>query len=230
MKVRVKFSKTGAMKFVGHLDIMRYFQKAVRRAGIDVAYSGGYSPHQIMSFAAPLGVGLTSQGEYFDMELCTPIAPEEIKEQLNQTMACGISVLQVSVLPDQAGNAMASVAAASYLIRFRESFNPPIDWVSQFNVFYNQTAIPYCKKTKKGTRELDVKSLIFDMKVTSESIYLLVNASSSGNLKPDLVMEAFFESIHVPLPEFALCISREEIYGNQGTEENPVFVPLSEMK
>ncbi|MCI6205225.1 MAG: TIGR03936 family radical SAM-associated protein, partial [Lachnospiraceae bacterium] len=63
MKIRIKFRKWGAMKFIGHLDMMRYFQKAVRRANIDICYSEGYSPHQIMSFAAPLGVGITSDGE-----------------------------------------------------------------------------------------------------------------------------------------------------------------------
>ncbi len=57
MKVRIQFSKHGPLKFIGHLDIMRYFQKAMRRAEIDIAYTGGFSPHQIMSFAAPLGVG-----------------------------------------------------------------------------------------------------------------------------------------------------------------------------
>ena len=58
MKVRIKFSKEGPMKFVGHLDTMRYFQKALRRAELPVAFSGGYSPHMIMSFAVPLGVGM----------------------------------------------------------------------------------------------------------------------------------------------------------------------------
>ena len=67
MNIRIKFQKYGVMKFVGHLDMMRYFQKAIRRAGIDIAYSEGYSPHQIMSFAAPLGLGVTSDGEYFDI-------------------------------------------------------------------------------------------------------------------------------------------------------------------
>ena len=53
MKVRIKFSKYGALRFIGHLDVMRYFQKAIRRAEIDIAYSEGFSPHQIMSFASP---------------------------------------------------------------------------------------------------------------------------------------------------------------------------------
>ena len=65
MKVRIKFSKEGPMKFVGHLDTMRYFQKALRRAELPVAFSGGYSPHMIMSFAVPLGVGMESLGRLF---------------------------------------------------------------------------------------------------------------------------------------------------------------------
>ena len=58
MKIRIKFRKYGTMKFIGHLDVMRYFQKAIRRADVDVCYMED-SPHQIMSFAAPLGVGIT---------------------------------------------------------------------------------------------------------------------------------------------------------------------------
>ena len=81
MKVRIKFAKTGHMKFVGHLDTMRYFQKAIRRAELPVAFSGGYSPHMIMSFAAPLGVGTASLGEYFDMELTETVPTKEIEDR-----------------------------------------------------------------------------------------------------------------------------------------------------
>ena len=92
MKVRIKFAKTGHMKFVGHLDTMRYFQKAIRRAELPVAFSGGYSPHMIMSFAAPLGVGTTSLGEYFDMELTETVPTKEIEDRLNAVMAEGVSI------------------------------------------------------------------------------------------------------------------------------------------
>ena len=71
MKVRVKFAKYGALRFIGHLDVMRHFQKVIRRAGIDIAYSTGFSPHQIMSFASPLGLGMYSRGEYMDIEVHT---------------------------------------------------------------------------------------------------------------------------------------------------------------
>ena len=58
IKLRIKFAKSGAMRFIGHLDVMRYFQKAIRRAEIDIPYSEGFSPHQMISVAEPHGVGL----------------------------------------------------------------------------------------------------------------------------------------------------------------------------
>ena len=83
------------MKFIGHLDIMRYFQKAIRRANIPIAFSGGFSPHMIMSFAAPLGVGVTSSGEYFDMELTDDsLSSKEMEDRLNATMAEGMKVIR----------------------------------------------------------------------------------------------------------------------------------------
>ena len=73
MNIRTKFRKDGTMKFIGHLDVMRFFQKVMRRAEIPIAFTGGFSPHMIMSFANPLGIGLSSDGEYFDIELKEPI-------------------------------------------------------------------------------------------------------------------------------------------------------------
>ncbi len=103
MRVRVKFSKYGVMKFIGHLDVMRYFQKAMRRAGIDIAYSEGMSPHMIMSFAQPLGVGLTSDGEYMDVELRTPIASDEAIRRLNEVGVEGITVTEWRQIPEEKG-------------------------------------------------------------------------------------------------------------------------------
>ena len=74
MKVRIKFKKDGSLRFIGHLDVMRFFQKVMRRAQIPIAFTAGYNPHMIMSFASPLGIGLTSEGEYFDMELAGHIS------------------------------------------------------------------------------------------------------------------------------------------------------------
>ena len=69
MKIRIKFAKYGTMKFIGHLDVMRFFQKVFRRANVDIAFSEGMSPHMILSFAAPLGLGAEGMSEYADIQI-----------------------------------------------------------------------------------------------------------------------------------------------------------------
>ena len=110
MKIRIKFRKYGTMKFIGHLDVMRYFQKAIRRSEVNIRYSEGFSPHQIMSFAAPLGVGITSKGEYVDIEVLDTENSKKMIDRLNAVMSEGFEILEYKLLPDDAANAMSIVA------------------------------------------------------------------------------------------------------------------------
>lgn len=93
MKARIKFRKYGALRFIGHLDVMRFFQKVMRRAEIPIAFTGGYSPHMIMSFASPLGIGLTSDGEYFDIELTEAIDSKTAVKRMNEVSIEGIEII-----------------------------------------------------------------------------------------------------------------------------------------
>ena len=229
MRLRIKFNKFGAVKFIGHLDVMRFFQKALRRADLDVAYSGGFSPHQIMSFASPLGVGLESNGEYFDVEINSPISSQEFMDRVNAVSIPEMQILDVRLLPEKAGNAMASVAAAGYTIRFREGRELNTGWQQKFEEFMHQTEILVTKKTKKGTAEIDLKPAIYDHQLKDDSIYLLVNASSEGNIKPTLVMDAFAAYCEEELKENALMITREETYGSRVYKDGNVeFISLAE--
>ena len=229
MKVRIQFSKHGVMKFIGHLDIMRYFQKAMRRADIDIAYSGGYSPHQIMSFAAPLGVGLESDGEYLDIEVNSHNGADRMMSDLNAVMVDGIRILSVRMLPDQAKNAMASVAAAGYQVKFRESYEPDFDYQGTLQKFYEQNMIPFVKQTKKSEIELDLKPAIYELKIWDKSVYMLVDASSAGNIKPSMVMEAFYRFHGKDLPEFALEITRTDTYTVSEEDGSGRFIPLRDV-
>lgn len=231
MKVRIKFTKHGAMKFIGHLDIMRYFQKAMRRADIPVRYSEGFSPHQIMSFAAPLGVGLTSNGEYMDIETEDNADLYTMKEQLNNVMAEGITVISCRKLDGASKNAMSIVAGADYKLQFREQYLPEnIDlFASDLRDFYGQEQILITKKTKKSEKEIDIKPMIFDLHMTGNEIFMKLSTGSANNLKPELVMDAFYHFIRKERPEFAFQIQREEIYANIGTEDEFALVPLEAM-
>ncbi len=213
MKLRIKFRKFGAVRFIGHLDLMRFFQKMIRRADLDIAYSQGFSPHQIMSFAAPLGVGIESNGEYVDIEMNSVTTSEEMIRRLNEASVEGVEILSIRKLPDDCKNAMASVAAASYTVRFRNEREPKTDYRKDLPVFMELQEIPYEKETKKSMVTLDLKPAIFELKINEDgSIYMLLNASSSGNIKPGMVLDAFLRTHGEELQENALLITREDTY------------------
>lgn len=228
MKVRVKFRKYGPIRFIGHLDVMRFFQKCIRRAQLDIAYSAGFSPHQIMSFAAPLGVGLESNGEYMDMELTTVTSSQDMMARLNAASVPGIEIIGMKELPEGAGNAMASVAAAGYTIRFRQGRELSFDVAEKLPEFMAQKQILITKETKKGTMEVDLKPGIYEFKSCEDgSLYLLVDASSAGNIKPVTIIEAMANLFGESLQENALLITREETYTNlAGPGTKPRLVPL----
>ena len=229
MKLRIKFEKSGCMKFIGHLDIMRYFQKAIRRSGIDIAYSTGFSPHQIMSFAAPLGVGLESTGEYFDIEVNSITNSSDMVLDLNRAMADGIRIISIRKLPDNVENAMASVKAARYQIRIRKGYEVSIDFKTELPNFFAKENIVVEKQTKKSTKELDLKPFIFEWSYQNDVLELLVDASSSGNIKPTLVLNAFYKEHNLTLGEFDLEITRIETYGSIEDEDgNITYIPLED--
>ena len=208
MKVRIKFTKQGAMKFIGHLDIMRYFQKAMRRADVDIKYSEGFSPHQVMSFAAPLGVGLTSNGEYMDIEVNSTEDSGTMVKRLNDVM----------------------VAAADYTVTFRDSAKPAdLDvFFEELEAFYRQEELVITKKTKRGEREVDLKPLIYDLHREGDAVFMQLSTGSSDNIKPELVLEAFYSQKGLEFSELYVQIQREEVYGNTGDGEHRVLTPLED--
>lgn len=225
MKVRIKFRKYGIMKFIGHLDVMRYFQKAIRRARIPIAFSGGYSPHMIMSFANPLGVGLTSDGEYFDIELKEPISSSEAVSRLNAQMVEGMEVLSFVEIPDDKKNkGMSIVAGASYLSTPRKGALPD-GWEKKLEEFYHQETITVLKATKKSEKEVNIRPLIYELKAQGPSIYMKVAAGSAQNLKPELVTGAFLSFLGLR-EDIVFAQHRIENYADSGEEGSPHFVPL----
>lgn len=193
MKLRVKFSKHGPIRFIGHLDIMRYFQKAVRRSGIPVCYSQGFSPHQIMSFAAPLGVGIESEGEYFDMEVESVSNESDMVKSLNDAMAEGMEIKSMRILPEKAQNAMASIKAASYRVKIRNGAGDGIDFKQRIDMFLKEEEILYEKETKKGSVTRNIRPCVYELSLLENGeLYMLVDASSAGNLKPGAVVECLY--------------------------------------
>lgn len=234
MKIRIKFAKSGNMKFIGHLDTMRYFQKAMRRADIDIAYSTGFSPHQIMSFAAPLGVGITSDGEYLDIEVHSTGSTADAVAALNAAMVEGFRVLDYRELPDNAKTAMSIVSCADYTLTYREGYETELT-VEQLqegvHAFYEvPEKIEVVKQTKKSEKIIDLKQLVYDFKVVEvegkPAFYLKVSTGSTDNTKPELVIEHFYKYLGLELADFTFQTHRHDVY--TGTKETG-FVALNDM-
>ena len=157
MKVRIKFAKYGTMKFIGHLDLMRFFQKAMRRSGIDISFTEGMSPHMIMSFAAPLGLGTEGMAEYADIQIGSPVSTAEALARLNRVSVEGIEFLDfLQIREGKAGKAMSLVTAADYAVEM-----PPVR--GSWQEFLAQSEILSEKETKKGLKKVDIKPLIYEI-------------------------------------------------------------------
>ena len=234
MKIRIKFSKHGAIRYIGHLDVMRYFQKAMRRAEIDIKYSEGMSPHQIMSFAQPLGVGYESDGEYLDIEVNSTDSSSASIDRLNAVMSEGILISEYKELPDNAQNAMSSIAAADYVVGIRKEYMPEFDVRKTLAAFLEQNEMRIIKKSKRGEKEIDLKPYLYQVQMMDEYqcgdfyesdtlvLFMQLSAGSEANIKPGLVMEALYKFAGYELPEYALHITRKELYAL----EDGAFVPL----
>lgn len=173
MKARIKFSKCGSMRFIGHLDVMRYFQKAFRRAGIPISYSQGFSPHQLMSFASPLGIGLSSDAEYMDLTLDYCDNPVKMVEEMNAQMNEEIRVQELTILSEDAKSSMAMLAACDYMVAVKAGKNSFLlpkhmdgtvtdssitEWVDGFLA---QEQITILKKTKRSEALVDIRENIY---------------------------------------------------------------------
>lgn len=237
LKIRIKFAKTGPVKYVGHLDMLRYFQKLIRRADIDICYSSGFNPHQKMSFAAPLGVGMAGEGEYVDIEVNTFANSIQSIRALNAVSVEGIEIKSFKKLPDNTLNAMSSVAAADYFVKYKDGYEPDFSFYEEFKRFMSEKVIEIEKETKKSTTVLDIKPLIYEYQYSCDQdflslpenkngIVLKLAAGSVNNLKPSLVFAAFYRFLKKELPEFALDITRIEVYATDNSEERTKFIPL----
>lgn len=233
MVYRVRFAKYGVLKFIGHLDVMRYFQKVVRRSNLPVKYSQGFTPHQILSFALPLGLGVTSDGEYMEIEFTDDsLTEQQVFDALSANTTDGFEILGVKELPRPLPNtkqesAMSLVTGAKYLVSFKDGYELPFS--SQEELDHAFEALMACdtitvnKKTKKSEADIDVKPYIYpndksgltkhaDVFENGITLTLTLAAGSKMNIKPELVMEALCEHAGREYNENAVQYHRCELY------------------
>lgn len=222
MRIRLKFSKTDAMKFIGHLDLMRVFQKIFRQGDIPIAYSGGFSPHQTFSIAAPLPVGVTSEGEYLDLELVRPMALSPLIEKMNACSPRGLKILDAVIIDTTEPAAMASVSASKYCVDQKELLMT----TELIRAFSNQETIIISKKNKKGLfNDFNLKPGILNISVEDHQVLMTLATGSVFNVKPDAIFQAYSSFIGMPYNPFNYKLHRVELYHGD-KELISLFVPI----
>ena len=229
MNLRVKYGKTDQGKFISHLDLIRAWERAFRRARTPISYSQGFNPHPKVSFGSALAVGLTSTGEYMDIVLKSNFPIQEIKGELAKYLPAGLIVYDIKEIDPKATPLMAVINRAKYLVGinlFQDVNQQELDNI--LNDLLQQEKIIILRNTKKGLRERDIRAGIFELeaKVIDKNkveLVMVVETGSGGNVRPEEVVEALKEK-GLSIESETINIHREGLYISSDTGLN---TPLS---
>ncbi len=214
--VRMKFTKKGRAKYISHLDLMRCFQRCIRRAELPIAYSEGFHPHMQIVFAAALSLGFESDYEVIELGLSEQLPFEEVKSRMQAVLPEGIDISECYAPKHKMGQ----IAYAEYEIVL--GCSDPDKLLVQWREFINQEKIIVEKKTKRGFREIDLKEFteclserIFDNELVLD---LRLPAGSTVNVNPSLLIDEFGknEAISFDYPKYCrkklLCTEKTEFF------------------
>ena len=199
--IRTKFRRSDEVKFISHLDLMKVFERAIRRARLPIAYSQGFNPHPGMVFGLPLSVGVTSDAEYGDFEITDDeLSINEFSERLNAQLPKGLEILSAKARQSKQ-NIMATIAASEYVVVVgTKSECTQKDIKASIHRYLEQEEIIVKKRTKTGVKDTNIRDMIFDLNFELQpcdtlsiiKFTMLVSAGSKANLKPDLLIESLF--------------------------------------
>ncbi|WP_242987404.1 TIGR03936 family radical SAM-associated protein [Anaerobacterium chartisolvens] len=158
--IRAKFIRGEEIKYISHLDLMKAFERAIRRAEIPIAYSQGFNPHPHMVFGLPLSVGVTSQAEYGDFELSQPMNAGEFMGTLNKELPPWLKIIEAGE-KRSGNNIMASIAAACYDILLSSELKTSRAFIEdKITELLMKPEITVKKTSKRGIREVDIRPMI----------------------------------------------------------------------
>ena len=188
--IRVKYAKKDIVKYVGHLDTMRTFMRCLKRTNIPITYSKGFNPRIQISFALPLGVGITSESEYFDLNIENKMNIDVFLAELNSTLPDGFRVLE-AYYPENNKSLMSLVKEAIYEIKI----NDDIDF-KLINELFMKDEILIEKENKDNKKIVkNIKENIIDFNIENNICTFHVTAGSSNNLNPNSIIDAICKYI-----------------------------------
>jgi radical SAM-linked protein len=201
MRIRLKYEKGEQVKYLGHLDNMKVFTRCIKRTNLPIKYSGGFNPRVQLTFALPLGVGVTSSCEYMELELSEKVDEKIVIEEINKCLPPSIKILDAKYSEDTK-SLMSLVREAIYEIRIECLKNS----IGEIKELFKKPEIIVQKQTKTNPKgeDVNIKPYILDLEFeeinNNIKAILHCTAGSTNNLNPYLIIEAinkYLPDIHV---------------------------------
>ncbi|NLS44460.1 MAG: DUF2344 domain-containing protein [Firmicutes bacterium] len=185
---RIRITKTGITKYMSHLDFIRTVERSARRAGLPLTLSGGFNPRPRMSFSPALPVGVSSHSEFVDLFLKESVDIDVASWKLNKSFPSGIRVIASRILSPNVSALSAVIEAASYRLALHAEVKiDPGSIAKAVTEILSEDSIEIVRTTPKGTRRINLRPLIYDIRTEPEnlplSVYSVVASGSSGNVR-----------------------------------------------
>lgn len=185
----VRYAKRGKMRFASHLDVARAFERGVRRAGLPIAYSTGFTPHPKISYAGGAPTGVASEAEYLSLTLTSRTEAGAVRDRLNAALPDGIDV--IAVAEDTGGLPASRLTASEWQVTFPGL--PLDDVVPVVRKFLALSEAPVERLTSKGMRRMDARAAVVSLEVlgdTRSSVLRMVVRHTVPSVRPDDVLNA----------------------------------------
>lgn len=189
MRMMAVFEKSERLRHIGHLDIQRAVQRALRRSGLPVSYSKGFNPHILLTFASALSTGAAGRREIMEVQLDREVSPEEFLEAMRTAMPPDMQLSAAKVLDERHIALMAQVAAADYTLTLDDGAAAAVI-AEKLEAFLAQESIMAMRKTKSGMKETDIRPLIHDLSVQDGAIHAVMTLTERLACKPGMLLDA----------------------------------------
>ena len=212
MRALIRFGKRDRLRFISHLDLQRFFQRAVNRTGLPIAWSQGFNPHPVMSFGSALALGWTSDYEIIDIKLSAPMGRKRTEDAIRAALPEDLPVLDVRMVDDRHPAPMALVKMADYRVTLDGEGAGAIR--AQSPAFMARENVPAVKKTKSGEKEINARPLVISMEPFENGFNARLMLTERESIKPDLLIGLLADMAGVEPPEAA--IHRLTMLGEDG--------------
>ena len=199
MRAMIRFGKQPRLRFISHLDLQRFFQRAVNRTGLPIAWSQGFNPHPVMSFGSALALGWTSEYEIIDIKLSAPMGRKRTEDAIRAALPEDLPVLEVRMVDDRHPAPMALVKMADYRVTLEGETAGAV--LSQIPAFMERENVPAIKKTKSGEKEINARPMVISLEPFEGGFNARLMLTERESIKPDLLISLLADMAGVEAPE-----------------------------